>query len=673
MPIVVPEWLENYYKRGFRLIFYGSGQKGPKGEEGKNWTERSDGPEDFLKWVERFTMPPNVGTFLGHEVSPGRFLADIDFDWPDGLQLSRRLLPKTGFGFGRNSRHISHAFFLTPTPVNSKSFDNIDGKPLVELRGRTTKGQIGMQTMIPPSIHPSGEQVVLRTDEQIGESERLELDVTLYAIGCILFLHLGTRGVLHDVRLAIAGFLLLEGIEEEDVVNLCKALAEVSGNNVQDAEVAVKSTAARVKAHEHVVGRSALAKAIGEEGRKVVGRIKEWLGGEDFVTDTKGKILPNNQDNIRRALEKLDIDLSQDMFINKPFIRYNGYVGPIRDEIYDQAWFDIQKIFHFTPGNEYFSKVVRNVAWQKQYHPVRDYLSSLKWDGKPRLDHWLITYGGAGDSQYTLAVGAIVLIAAVRRVRQPGCKFDELMVLESEQGMLKSSALRALCPSDEWFSDDLPLNVDAKQIIERTSGKWIIEASELKGMASNREVESLKAMLSRQVDGPVRLAYDRYPLEQPRQFIVIGTTNSNMYLRDETGNRRFWPVRINKFDIAGIVKDRDQIWAEAAHRESEGESIRLEERHYDVAGVQQDRRRISDPWEDVLTKKCGPGSGVDRIKFMEVFTCLGLGTDRQDTKAAGRVASIMQKLGYEKMATRFDDEPFPIKAWKLRKPKEDDE
>src|SRR5262249_39646241 len=155
---------------------------------------------DYLKWVEKFTMPPNVGTFLGHEISPGRFLADIDFDWPEGLQLVRKLLPQTGFGFGRQSRAISHAFYVTPTPVISRSFDNIDGKTLVELRGLTSKGQIGLQTMIPPSIHPSGEEVTIRSSDEIGLAEHLETDVTLYAIACILYLHLGTRGVLHDVR-----------------------------------------------------------------------------------------------------------------------------------------------------------------------------------------------------------------------------------------------------------------------------------------------------------------------------------------------------------------------------------------------------------------------------------------------------------------------------------------
>ena len=114
---------------------------------------------------------------------------------------------------------------------------------------------------------------------------------------------------------------------------------------------------------------------------------------------------------------------------------------------------------------------------------------------------------------YMSAVGALPLIAAVRRVRQPGAKFDELLILESSQGKLKSTALQTLCPSPSWFSDDLPLGVDSKQVIERTAGKWILEASELHGNRG-KEAEQLKHL--RQSDGPVRLAYAHLPVSVPR-------------------------------------------------------------------------------------------------------------------------------------------------------------
>ena len=142
----------------------------------------------------------------------------------------------------------------------------------------------------------------------------------------------------------------------------------------------------------------------------------------------------------------------------------------LTDKIRNRIWLAIDSQFSFRPSSDFFNVVVFDTAWANQVHPVRDYLDSLTWDGAPRVDRWLITYGKAADTEYTRAVGAIVPIAAVRRVRHPGSKYDEMLVLESEQGKLKSSALQALCPEPGWFSDDLPLNVDAKQIIERTGG-----------------------------------------------------------------------------------------------------------------------------------------------------------------------------------------------------------
>ena len=141
--------------------------------------------------------------------------------------------------------------------------------------------------------------------------------------------------------------------------------------------------------------------------------------------------------------------------------------------------------------------------------PVFDYLDAL-WDGKPRVDRWLTTYAGAEDSEYVRAVGALMLIAGVRRIRKPGCKFDEMLVLEQpNQGTDKSSALAVLAVNDDWFCDDLPLNTDSKGVIEALRGRWIIEVAELSGMRK-AEVEHVKSLLSRRIDR-ARMAYGRLP------------------------------------------------------------------------------------------------------------------------------------------------------------------
>lgn len=635
----IPTELALYAKLGFRLVFYAAKTKGPTGPAAVGWTSRSDSSDSYHEG-------DNVGVFTGHEVSEGKFLADVDFDWPDGIVMARRLLPKTGFGIGRASRHISHAMYTTPIPLVSRDFTDLTGKCLVELRGTKTNGDVGLQTMVAPSIHPSGEQVVLRESSYLGHTENLDRHVTLYAIACLLLQHLGQRGLLHDTRLATAGFLLGEGLSTEETIAVCEAVAETSGNNVADVKVAVESTAQRVKNGERSMGKSALAQAIGENGKAVLSKIRDWLGGGDFLEDTKGTIIPNNQENIRRAFKKLDVVLRFDEFFSRATIKFQDYDGVLQDHVLESVWLTIERDFHFRPTYDYFTVVAQHSARSNTYHPVRDYLNGLKWDEVPRIDRWLITYGKAADTDYVQAVSALLLIAAVKRVFEPGCKFDELAVLESSQGLLKSSALRTLCPDENWFSDDLPLGVEAKELIERTTGKWIIEAAELSGIRA-AQTEHLKSLLSRQVDGPVRLAYGRIPVERARQFIIIGTTNSHHYLKDNTGNRRFWPIRVEKFDVKGLREVRDQLWAEATYRCLKGESIRLRPELHKTAGVQQERRRSEDPWEEKVRDIFDFTKNI-RTEPEVIWEALSIPIERRDEKSQARVLAVMQRLGFRR-------------------------
>jgi predicted P-loop ATPase len=647
-----PVWLRNYVNRGFRLVFYDARTKGPQGIEGSRWLTNTYLPEDYHDGQ-------NVGVVTGHEISEGKFLVDVDFDWPEGLPLVKKILPPTEFGYGRASRKLSHAFYTTPQPLTSKKFSDIDGQTLVEIRGAKEDGSPGFQSMVPPSIHPSEEIITLVQDGDIAHVDKLERAVTLYAIACLLFRNLGQRGLLHDIRLSTAGFLLQLGFDFQEVVRLGEALATALGNDDSDIEPTVRTTAKRIQRGERVSGAGALAKAIGDHGKKIVAKIRDWMGHSDFIKDSDDRILANKEENIVQGLTRLGVKLCYNLFSERTFVEYGEYKGVWKDETRNRIWLDLDKNFRFKPSQDMFDIVSKDQAYANRFHPVRAYLDSLKWDGVTRLDTWLTRYAHAADNDYTNAVGAIVLIAAVRRVRKPGCKFDELLVFESDQGFGKSSALRALCPDDEWFSDDLPLNVDAKQLIEATAGKWIIEAAELSGMRKSQS-ESLKSMLSRQVDGPVRMAYARLPVEIPRQFIIIGTTNSHTYLNDITGNRRFWPVRVGKFDLRQLAYDRDQLWAEAAYREAAGESIRLREDLYKVAGLQQERRRFEDPWEQLLDETFNPKE-KQRLSPEDVWQALGMQVERRDERAQHRVTAIMQKLGFKRMALRIEGRV--IKGW----------
>jgi predicted P-loop ATPase len=305
--------------------------------------------------------------------------------------------------------------------------------------------------------------------------------------------------------------------------------------------------------------------------------------------------------------------------------------------------------WHLSAAKDFFTDVVFDIAHQNSFHPVRDYLDGLDWDGVSRLDGWLHRYGGAKDDDYTKAIGALVLIAAVRRIRQPGCKFDEMLVLESDQGKNKSSALAILAKREDWFSDDLPLNADSQKVIERIAGRWIVEAAELAGMRKG-EVEHMKSFLSRRIDR-ARMAYGRVPLEHPRQCVFIGTDNSGNYLRDSTGNRRIWPVRIEQFDLVALSRDVDQLWAEASIREANAESIRLDKTLWDAAAAEQEERRIDDPFVEVLQERLGDQEG--KIRTLDLWNALGVEVERRTQDQNARLGSVMRQLGFERKKLYF--------------------
>ncbi|WP_372625054.1 VapE domain-containing protein [Falsiroseomonas sp.] len=219
----------------------------------------------------------------------------------------------------------------------------------------------------------------------------------------------------------------------------------------------------------------------------------------DLERDDKG-VPHRTQGNIRIVLRLLGARLSHDTFANRLLVGGVKGIGPVLDDAALRRLFLLADERHgLRPTKDLFWMVAEDEACLASFHPILNYLGGLRWDGRPRLDGWLSTYGGAEANDYTRAVGSLLLVAAVRRIRQPGCKFDEMVVLEGDQGTNKSSALRLLAVEDDWFSDDLPLNAESKVVVERLAGRWIVEAAELKGMRQGA-VESMKAFLSRAVD-----------------------------------------------------------------------------------------------------------------------------------------------------------------------------
>lgn len=370
-----------------------------------------------------------------------------------------------------------------------------------------------------------------------------------------------------------------------------------------------------------------------------------------FDRDENGKIYPSRK-NIKIALEKLGVTVKYDRFAELELISgLDGFGPELDDKAMDRLWLKIEHDFKFRPAREYFFVAISDIAQSNAFHPVRDYLNSLTWDGRERISRWLRDYAGAADDAYTCAVSRIMLVAAVRRVRQPGCKFDEMPILEGVQGTNKSTGLKVMAVRHEWFADDLPLGADTKRFMEAIQGRWIVEAGELKGM-SQGDVAQLKATLSRTVDR-ARLSYGRKNTVMDRRCLIVGTTNETSgYLRDATGNRRFWPVLVNRFNIEELERDRDQLWAEAAHYEAQGESIRLAQDLWSDAAREQESREQVDPFEFLLKDAFGDITG--KIWMGDVWRIVGIqpGDATQDQNR--RLGSTMQKLGWTRSRRRTD-------------------
>jgi predicted P-loop ATPase len=351
-------------------------------------------------------------------------------------------------------------------------------------------------------------------------------------------------------------------------------------------------------------------------------------------------------DNINVALIKLGVMVTYDQFADRTLIEgLDGFGPELTDAAVARIWIMMGRQLRFNPSQGLLHTTITDNARLNGFHPVRDYLDGLVWDGVARIDTWLTDYAGAVDSDYTRAVGALLLIAAVRRVRRPGCKFDEMVVLEHPtQGTNKSTALEILAVHEDWFTDQFPLNLHGKQVIEAIRGKWIVEAAELSGMRRT-DIEHVKALLSRRTDR-ARMSYDRLVTNVPRHCVFVGTTNATEYLKDLTGNRRFWPVACKRLKFKELKRDRDQLWAEAAAREASGASIRLHSSLWPVAAQEQRKRLTNDPYVETLGAKLGDLAG--KISSEGVWLILDVRAGQRGQDQNRRVSDAMRALGWSR-------------------------
>ncbi len=319
---------------------------------------------------------------------------------------------------------------------------------------------------------------------------------------------------------------------------------------------------------------------------------------------------------------------------------------PVSDhhEIYVQHY--LAKLRGTSFSKEAIFSALVAAARATEIHPVRDYLDSLRWDNEPRVDKWLSRYLGTKDDEYTSGVGAWWLISAVARVQEPGCQADHMLVLEGAQGKGKTSAVRAL--AGDWFLPRLP-DLRDKDSMQVLLGHWICEIGELDAI-KGRAATQVKDYISATVD-VYRPSYGRATIRRPRQIVFIGTTNDDAYLTDATGARRFWPVTVGRIDLQALKDDRDQLWAEAAHRYHADEPWHPRQELRAAIVGEQDDRSEGDPWEERIAAWAADKDGFTVPEVLAV--CLSMEPAKMDRAAQTRVGNCLRRLGFSSRQARF--------------------
>lgn len=343
--------------------------------------------------------------------------------------------------------------------------------------------------------------------------------------------------------------------------------------------------------------------------------------------------------------------LSEDIeFVRPPEWDSDVFEGKrLDDDDLSEIRYYLTNIHQIEPSKQIVGEACLLNAKMNQYHPVKNFIEKEKWDNIPRLDTWLIKATSCEDNVYTRHAGAKFLIAAVNRVYHPGCKFDHMMILEGDQGIGKSTLVEEL--AGDWYLDTNFDNKD-KDLVDAMRGAFIIEISELSGM-NKKDIDWLKSFLTKKIDR-VRLAYAARSKDFLRKSVFIGTYNpsgNNNYFRDDTGNRRFWPIECKKIDVNYVRINKQQLWAEAFHRFNNKEKYYIDDPEaLKILKRLHEDREVEGPIF-LKIRRWLDNSNVDEIGIDEIMErCLQI-TDRSPKEMHSTwtiIGMIMRKLGWRK-------------------------
>lgn len=333
---------------------------------------------------------------------------------------------------------------------------------------------------------------------------------------------------------------------------------------------------------------------------------------EDYSDEWKADLEYSKSGKLQCTIGNIILILENDPalrghIVHDLFAGYDGVVGGLPWNKNATQWADtddanlrvwLEKNYDIT-GKEKIADALTAVLTRHSYHPIRDYLNGLTWDGTPRLERLIIDYIGAEDTELNRVMTRKHFTAAVTRVFKPGCKYDYCLVMTGPEGAGKSTLLNKM--GGQWFNDSIT-TTEGKEGMDQLRRAWIIEMGELASIKRS-DVESIKAYLSKRVD-IYRAAYARRTAEHPRQCIFCGTTNEALFLKGDNGNRRFWIIAVDptlrKYTAwqDAIDRDRDQLWAEAVHYYKQGEKLYLDDRL--EAQAKQRQAEYNDDHDDPL-------------------------------------------------------------------------
>lgn len=627
------------------------------------WQKLRLRPDDLTQYFG--SAPQNIGLLLGEAYG----VCDVDLDCDEALHVWQTFAPPTRCVFGHQSKAFSHFLYHADPPGPSlKLMDPVSQKTLLELRCLKQNGEPGLQTVIPPSIHMETGEAIRYERGCDSDPANVEWDVLVSAVkktaaACILARYYPPAGSgRHETELALAGVLARHGWKEQDakefIVGVYTAVANHDPRAIGRVSQSIEDTYRRVGEGADTTGIPKLSTLI---DKRAVTKALEWLdiagsqGGDVSADNWRDYLLGSRRYGYYACLENAFLALQYDrkwegvLGFNESAYRVEALAPPPwttvkvvpypwcdEDDGRAAGWLQREGIM---VSQAIAGTAVQMVAREHPFHPIRQYFESLEWDRVPRIDTWLPTYCGAPISEYTHAVGAKFLIGAVARVYKPGCKNDCCLVLEGRQGIMKSTALRVL--ADPWFTDHIA-DLGSKDSQMQIHGVLIVEVAELDAM-SKSEASRVKAFMSTSTDR-FRPPYGKHLINVPRESVFAGTVNDGIrYLKDETGARRFWPVRCTQVDITKLRQDRDQLWAEAVARFKQEESWWLDSfALIDEAEEQQAARYDSDPWLEKIRAYIEGKPSVSIVQILD--HCIQKPTERQMQADKNRVGRCLRFL-----------------------------